>query len=463
MDLLPSPLAAALVAAAGMAAWFGLLGLLAIATRSPAPRPGLPADPNRLDAESPALVDLVTGNWRLCEEAAAATVLDLAARRVVAVAEIGPELSLVRLGRADVPALNAYERMVLDHLRRLATQDGVVATGALAEGTRNIGSWWKSFTHEVIEEARARGLSQRRWSPWHRTVLSAAAVLPAVLVAFAFMRVPSDDGDSFFGALGAGFIAYAALVALVEKINGERGTALGVEVAGRWLGLREQLAAGRFAEQPAAAVTIWGRPLAYAAALGLAPRAVSSLPIASPADDRRAWSDHGGMWHVVDVRYGGLLRGRTVWSGLGAAAIVGFATFVVSFMVLLVLGAFLDAGPDDPIAAARWLALTVAAVVVVMALTDLVSRPEVRGQVVRKRCYARRTSGEQPKYRYWIAIDEGTSREVRAFGIDEDRWHRLQEGDVVTARVGKRLGRIYDVQVTTPSRHRGAASAPPGG
>ena len=54
--------------------------------------------------------------------------------------------------------------MVYDHLRRLATQDGVVATGALAEGTRHIGSWWKSFTHAVIEEARARGLAQRRWT-----------------------------------------------------------------------------------------------------------------------------------------------------------------------------------------------------------------------------------------------------------------------------------------------------------
>jgi hypothetical protein len=83
----------------------------------------------------------------------------------------------------------------------------------------------------------------------------------------------------------------------------------------------------------------------------------------------------------------------------------------------------------------------------------------VRGQVVRKRAYARNSSGDTPKYRYWIAIDEGTSREVRALGIDEDRWHRLQEGDVVTARVGKRLGRVYDVEVVTPSRHRGVGAA----
>ena len=463
--LLPSPGVAAAVAGIAVAAWFGLLGLMMVATRSPSPRPAAPPDPNRLDAESPALVDLITGNWRLCEEAAAATLLDLAARRVVAVEEIGPELSLVRLGRGEPPNLNSYERMVYDHLRRLATADGVVATGALAEGTRHISSWWKSFTHAVIEEARARGLSQRRWNPWHRTVLSAAAVLPGVLVAVAFLPVPSDDSDDFFGSLGAGFVAWAVLLMIAERMNGERGTALGVEVAGRWLGLREHLGAGRFVEQPAAAVTIWGRPLAYAAALGLAPRAVVSLPVATPADDRRAWSDYGGMWHAVDVSYrgrgplGGLLWGRTVWSGLGVAAIVGFATFMVSFVVLLVLGAFLDVGPSDPIAGARWIALVAAAVLLVRALTDVVSQPSVRGQVVRKRAYARNSGGDNPKYRHWIAIDEGTSREVRAFGIDEDRWNRLQEGDVVTARVGKRLGRIHDVEVTEPSRHRRDAAA----
>jgi len=467
MDFLPSPAVAALVAAIGVAAWFGLLGLMAIATRSPSPRPGPPVDPNRLDAESPALVDLITGNWRLCEEAAAATVLDLAARRIVSVEEIGPEMSLVRLGRGEPPSLNPYERMVLDHLRRLATRDGVVATGALAEGNRHLGSWWKSFTHEVIEEARARGLSQRRWSPWHRTVLSAAAVLPGVLIAFAVMLIPSEDGDSFFGSLGAGFVAGAMLVAVVEKMNGERGTALGVEVAGRWLGLREHLAAGRFAEQPAAAVTIWGRPLAYGAALGLAPRAVASLPIASPADDGRAWSDYGGMWHVVDVRYGGgpvgICWGRSTWSAFGMTFFAGFAAFMVSFFLLLLSGALLDVGPDDPFAAARWIGAAVAAVPLVMALLDLVSRRTVHGQVVRKRRYVRRSSGEQTKYRHWIAIDEGTSRRLRAFGVDEDVWHRLEEGDVVAARVGPRLGYIHGAEVTVPSRHRGGrAPSPPG-
>ena len=226
-------------------------------------------------------------------------------------------------------------------------------------------------------------------------------------------------------------------------------------------------ASGRFGEQPAAAVTIWARPLAYAAALGLAPRGVVSLPIASPADDRRAWSDYGGMWHVANVQYrgrgplGSVLRGRTVWSGLFAAAVVGFATFMVSFIALLLMGALLDIGPADPIAAARLIALTVAAVLAVMALTDLVSRP---------RCAARScASAGTPATAATTTRSTATgSRSTKARAVrcarsgSRRRRRRLQEGDVVTARVGKRLGHIYDVEVTTPSRHRGAASTPPG-
>ena len=44
------------------------------------------------------------------------------------------------------------------------------------------------------------------------------------------------------------------------------------------------------------------RALGYAAALGLAERAADELPIV-PEDDRLAWSNATGEWHVVRVRY----------------------------------------------------------------------------------------------------------------------------------------------------------------
>ncbi|MBD0322390.1 MAG: DUF2207 domain-containing protein, partial [Aldersonia sp.] len=320
-----------LAAAAGAAAllgWFLLLAALMRMTRTPPIERGRPT--GEFGHESPALVDFVTGDFKLCDEAASATLLDLAARRFVTIEQIGPELSLVRLRRAvDVTVLTGYEQMVLDHVRRLATADGVVATGALAEGARHLGSWRKKFAKAVRAESRAAGLSQPRWSRWHRTLLTGAAVLPAAaLGALLAAAEPATDGDPFGAFLAAAAITLGALIALQEKINDERGTAAGAVAAARWLGVQEHLATARFAEQPAAGVTVWGRALAYAAALGLAERAVVSLPISVPADDGKAWSDYGGMWHVVHVRYHGRGPwGRFVW-GYSARAGVGRALLV---------------------------------------------------------------------------------------------------------------------------------------
>ena len=52
----------------------------------------------------------------------------------------------------------------------------------------------------------------------------------------------------------------------------------------------------------AGAANSTSRALGYAAALGLAERAADELPIV-PEDDRLAWSNATGEWHVVRVRY----------------------------------------------------------------------------------------------------------------------------------------------------------------
>ena len=67
-----------LAAAAALGLWLLLLAALTVATRNPDVDAGPPT--GELREESPALVDLITGNWRLCEEAASATLLDLAAK-----------------------------------------------------------------------------------------------------------------------------------------------------------------------------------------------------------------------------------------------------------------------------------------------------------------------------------------------------------------------------------------------
>ncbi|MEW9530082.1 hypothetical protein [Microbispora sp. NPDC049125] len=439
-------------AAAGAAAlWLLLLLALAVATRNPEVRPA-PATSEPAE-HSPAVVDLITGDWRLCDEATSATLLDLGARGALQIEEIGPELSLVRL-RRDPGDLTPYEKLVYDHVRSLAV-DGVVATGALAEGSRDLGRWWKSFRKKVIAQAREEGLSRPRWSRAHAVLLTAAATVPA---AAAGLAVTVNDREHE-GGIGVAVLVLALLVSLMSRLNGERGTEKGALAAGHWLGVREHLAAtGRFAEQPAASVTIWGRHLAYAAALGLAPRAVTSLPVSTPADDKRAWSEYGGMWHVVDVRYPSrVLWGReplpTILRGLAAGAFAGFWTWII----LLVVSAF-DLWPRGLVQpGALVVGAATAGLPIVYAIADLGGAAAVQGQIVRLRRFQDGTKGnDTPKWTYWCAIDEGRSRQVRAFGISEADWAPLSEGDVVKAAVGRKLGWIKDIEVLERARTRGA-------
>ncbi|MFI6601288.1 DUF2207 family protein [Nonomuraea sp. NPDC050536] len=434
-------------AAAALALWGLLLLALALATRNPSVRPG-PAT-GVLAGESPAVVDLITGGWKLCEEATSATLLDLAAKGAVQIEEVGPELSLVRLRRPT--GLNPYEQLVHDHVASLA-RDGVVATGALAEGSRNLGRWWKSFRKKVIADARERGLSRPRWSRLHVVLLTVTAAVPAALAGIA-VAVSDHKHD---GGPGTAILVFAALVALAGKLNGERGTELGGQAAAHWLGVREHLATARFADKPAAAVTIWGRPLAYAAALGLAPRAVTSLPVSVPADDRRAWSDYGGMWHRLEVRYPGrLIRGRKPLHSVGRGLAAGFFAGFWSWIVLIVLAAFelVPSGLPQPLA--FLVGLAVAGVPLVRAVLDLAAPAQVEGQVVRLRRQESGGSRGRTRHVYWCAVDEGRSRELTAFGIAGEQWERLSEGDLVRARVGRHLGWISEIEVVGRARAGG--------
>ncbi|MEO3857434.1 hypothetical protein [Acrocarpospora sp. B8E8] len=436
-----------LAAAVATGLWLLLLLALAHTTRNPDVAAG-PATAELAD-EPPAVVDLITGGWRLCDEASSATLLDLAARGVVGIEEVGPELSLVRL-RRDPGNLRPYEKLVYDHVRGLAV-DGVVATGALAEGARDLRRWWRSFRRKVIADARSRGLSQARWSRAHAVLLTAAAVVPAAAGGIA-TAVSDPEADA---GIGAAVMMFFLLVTLMGRLNGERGTALGAQRARYWLGVREHLSGGRFAEQPAASVTIWGRHLAFAAVLGLAPRAVAGLPVSTPADDRRAWSDYGGMWHVVHVRYPSrLLWGRpvgpTILRGLAAGAFTGFWTWIA----LLIVSAF-DAWPTGLVLPGAWTAgLAVAALPLASAAIDLATGEMVEGQVVRLRRVQTSSGEDNAKYIHWCAIDEGRDQRIKAFGIGEQDWERLGEGDQVRVRVGRRLGWIHEVEARIPSRPR---------
>src|SRR3954454_5795386 len=83
-----------------VAAWLVLLGLLAVATRARTPDPGpavleLPGD------EPPAVVATLTAGWEAGREAVPATLIALAARKVLAIEVIGLVLFVVPLRPAS--------------------------------------------------------------------------------------------------------------------------------------------------------------------------------------------------------------------------------------------------------------------------------------------------------------------------------------------------------------------------
>jgi hypothetical protein len=439
------------VAVASVVGWLAVLAVFAVWTRNPHVTAAPPT--SELGTETPAVVNLVTGGWRLRGDAAAATVLDLAAQGLLEVEEIGPDLSLVRLRNRTGPRpLRPYEAMVYDRVRQLA-RDGVVATQALAEGQRDVGRWWRGFRNQVVRDGRRLGLCRRRWARSQLIALGVLASVPAAGAAWAAWAL-STQADRSDNAHGAAAGVFVALLSLLGALNTERGTPAGAAAAGRWLGVRAHLAGNpRFAETPAAGVTIWGRHLAYAAALGLAGRAVRSLPIGRPADDRHAWSDYGGMWHLVRVRYRRRwpLWGISPGQAVGRAFIVLLPVTGVVFVALVLGAAFLgwDLNPFPPALA---VGLLVAAVPVAFAVSDLASRATVEGQIVRLRQF--QTGKDCAVFR--LALDTGRRRDVVAYGISGGLFDELVEGDQVRVRVGRLLGWVGRADIITPSRYRSA-------
>lgn len=419
-----------------LAVWGAVVAGLALATKPVPVRAGRPT--YDLRGETPALVAFLTSRFSASENAAPATLLDLAARGVLNVEHIGPELALVRL-RRNREQLNEYEQLVYDRVKSLATADGVVATGALAEGNRNLESWRKKFAHAVRNEARSKGLSEARWHKIHHTIFAGITMLPAFAGGTAFAVRDTDDPVGAF--IAGAFVTYIALMFLAERLNDERATPAGAQAAAHWLGVRAQYKDLAFNEKPAAAVAIWGREFAYAAALGLAQRAVVSLPVATPPNCGQAWSDYGGMWHPVTVHYRGKgPLGRLMWGKPAhrAAQTIGIAAVISVAPVLIgsaVMSAFIGL-PGDPVQLSLLVAVLFAATGLALIVSERSSQQTVRGQVIR----LRRRRVNDSEYRYWIAIDDGTSRTVRAFGTTEAVWSGLAEGDLVEARAGRWLG-----------------------
>ena len=460
--------------------WFLVLGLCMAVTEPRKVDPG----PETLDLpgqEPPAVVNLLANDWRLEEESMPATLLDLAARKHVAVEQIGDQ-TFVRVPKHPPPSAAAdqlapYERMILDHVRSQARQgsDGMVPAEALTTGPdAQAKGWWKSYQGAVVDDAHLRGLARKRWSPSVHTLLVTMALAVAVAAGLALSALPDADDDPGEGsgtsqdsnpvgaALGLGVVTWGGLIGLVEYVGArQRDTPAGRETAARWLGLQEMLAQNPlFAEQPPAGVAIWDRHLAYGASLGVAHGAVAALPLGAESDTT-AWSPVGGRWRVVHIRYPKAIPPGYGRHPLRAAAVgalqlaIAFAIFSRLLPALLVAPGDLESEGFEVAGERIFLIVTevlAASIGVIAALVTLRAawmflagaadlfggRRTVEGRVLRYR-----ERGSDDHRRWYVAVDDGTGHRVRAW-----LFHKAQgatQGSTVRASVTRRLQHVKDL------------------
>ena len=466
-----------------------LLALVALATNPRRPRPAEPT--MELGPEPPAVVDLLTDDFEVTSEAVPATLLDLAARGWCELESYGPDQTICRLNRTGRPGgtgegagtLLPYEQRVLDHLRGLAV-DGVVPAAALTTGPEDVSDrWWRGFRREVIADAQARGLCRRRWPGWVPGV-AWLAVLAAGGLLWASGVDSNEDGLAPLAVgVGAALLVTIAAASQVTASHRQRDTREGLAVGGRWLGVRRYLVEhGHFADQPAAAVAVWDRYLAHAAAMDLAGLAIRQLPLGAE-DDRHAWSAEGGEWRPVVVDYP---RFEPGWGRHPAAAIIlGLLGSAASLGVMWLawrysrdtdLGGLLDSTDPEVLRRAGWAALLVcalcllplgyAAAEVWRGLADSLGTQTVEGVVLRAR--ARSAGLQPPKFiryfteperrgqkeaepRWYLAVDPGEAPRLDAWRVRRRIYEQVHQHQRVRVEVRPRLGYVRSVQVLAPT------------
>jgi Predicted membrane protein (DUF2207) len=161
---------------AAVVLWVLLLLGVAFATRARGVDPG-PVT-MELGEEPPAVVDLLTNDWRVTADAIPATLLDLAARDYLDLEQYGPGRTVSRVRRTSGEGLEAYERMVLDHVAGLAV-DGVCRrrrsppvhrTSRAGGGARSSVRWLATLANGGCPATAGAGRPRRssgrpRWCP----------------------------------------------------------------------------------------------------------------------------------------------------------------------------------------------------------------------------------------------------------------------------------------------------------
>jgi hypothetical protein len=436
-----------LAVAAAVGIWFLLFAAVLASTR-PADVDPLPAGADIPGDEPPAVVSLLAGRWKLNEDAAESTLIDLAARHWIELRQPGndPTHTTVHLLRhpggrppKDPQPLTPYDEMVLARVRTEAV-DHVVPITALTFRDLGEASAWTARLHKlVIDDARARGLTRRRFSPLLVTALSALAGLPAALLALVIMERSGEVG----AGPGAGLISWALLSGLAGRPLGERDTPAGREAAARWLGLQRFLRNDEaFAELPPSAVTVWDRYLSYGDALGVT-RVCSALIDLGMGDRKRVWSSFGGGWHRVRVSY------PKFWGRYGATVprvLIGAGgVLLVGFFLLKSFGSQGFDRPDSLNNALGDLPVMLGLYLVIRGLYrlarlagDLLAPKTLSGEVLWVELWkstAEKENKPSVPLVHYFAVDDGTGDRTTAWALPSDWSGRARPGDLVTITV----------------------------
>jgi hypothetical protein len=423
--------------------------------------------------DPPAVVNVLVHHGRVTGDAVPATVLDLAARGYFSLEQIAPGQQLCRFphnGESNGGALLSWEALVLTLLRKRAVS-GVVPAEALTLGIEfEAEAWWDQFVQEVLDDCGARGYVVRRWARFF------AAALVIVVFGVAWALVLSSKGSGTLVEFVAVGLALVITGSVALGIDGDEVRDLLTPTAwrtgSRWLTQRDRLrAVDSFDRVPAAGVTVWGRALAYGAALGVAPNATAGLPI-GPDSARHVWVQRGGMWRRIRVYFPTYLPPGWGRSPV-RAALVSAAELVVAGTLLVLAaqpgrwfphppfsvgGAELLGDLEPLVAAGALVVFVLAAWELVAAVLDLMGGPRTVDGVVVSRWvhHGHRWNPWRDLVpdRYFIAVDSGSGDRILGWRLNEATFREVQGGDTVRVLVTPRLGRIRGLDVATHARHR---------
>jgi len=403
-----------------------------------------------IGSETPAVASLLTNGFVVTPYAAVATLLDLVARGWLRIEPVDDEVIVLADGHGTRDdALTAYEQQVLNHVHKLTagTMSGVSGAGIEVSGLRLPKRWRHRFNAAVISHAHRLGLTRRRW-PLPALVPPAALLVIAGWLCWRSVRTGADTAiaESLLPRALAVVVAIAILATARAVVDlafsqAQRPTEAGRERAVAWMALRAWMEPRGFEHASSSAARNASRAVGYSAAFGLAQRACDEVPVL-PEDDRTAWSNAAGRWHVVRVRYPfrpGYGRHPALILLIGAIA----GTGIVLLQRLLLdiskghtLASVIDDFSDQAdiihdvavgIAAALMVPLLWMVWLVIAGAFDLFATIERRGLVVRARRPQRVVPhrwllgplARRDRYALFVAVDDGRSDRVGSWLANE--------------------------------------------